>query len=159
MRGCGRRARSSLLDVTTATPASLVAALADLACRLRRLATVGCYDRLLGERGEGGARRLDRPFDLRLAMGGRDEGGLELRGRQVDPAVEQGVEEAAEEAEVRAPGRCGVEDLALGEIDRPHASHAVDAVGDPRLGGEPIEDRKSTRLNSSHVKISYAVFC
>src|SRR5690606_40341046 len=25
--------------------------------------------------------------------------------------------------------------------------------------GEPGEDRKSTRLNSSHVKISYAVFC
>src|SRR5207302_2856795 len=24
--------------------------------------------------------------------------------------------------------------------------------------GEPIKDRKSTRLNSSHVKISYAVF-
>src|SRR5690606_41638253 len=24
---------------------------------------------------------------------------------------------------------------------------------------EPREDRKSTRLNSSHVKISYAVFC
>src|SRR5690606_41616614 len=23
----------------------------------------------------------------------------------------------------------------------------------------PVEDRKSTRLNSSHVKISYAVFC
>jgi len=47
MRACGRRARSSLLDVTTATPASLVAALADLAYRLRRLATVGYYDRLL----------------------------------------------------------------------------------------------------------------
>src|SRR3989442_2793897 len=35
----------------------------------------------------------------------------------------------------------------------------------PRLGGElvfvvPAEpDRKSTRLNSSHVRISYAVFC
>src|SRR5436309_9285773 len=28
---------------------------------------------------------------------------------------------------------------------------------DPGRGGEP--DRKSTRLNSSHVKISYAVFC
>src|SRR5690606_41959081 len=30
------------------------------------------------------------------------------------------------------------------------------------IGPEPddvIEDRKSTRLNSSHVKISYAVFC
>src|SRR5436309_3622388 len=25
--------------------------------------------------------------------------------------------------------------------------------------GHPLEDRKSTRLNSSHVKISYAVFC
>src|SRR5207302_2629161 len=24
---------------------------------------------------------------------------------------------------------------------------------------EPVADRKSTRLNSSHVKISYAVFC
>src|SRR5690606_39987004 len=26
-------------------------------------------------------------------------------------------------------------------------------------GTTPVEDRKSTRLNSSHVKISYAVFC
>src|SRR2546430_11720229 len=25
--------------------------------------------------------------------------------------------------------------------------------------GEPLEDRKSTRLNSSHSQISYAVFC
>src|SRR5690554_7515045 len=25
--------------------------------------------------------------------------------------------------------------------------------------GAPLEDRKSTRLNSSHVRISYAVFC
>src|SRR5690606_40862201 len=33
----------------------------------------------------------------------------------------------------------------------------------PRAGGKPTDnptpDRKSTRLNSSHVKISYAVFC
>src|SRR3712207_9122600 len=27
------------------------------------------------------------------------------------------------------------------------------------LGGEVLEDRKSTRLNSSHANISYAVFC
>src|SRR5438874_10194985 len=26
-------------------------------------------------------------------------------------------------------------------------------------GGDPLADRKSTRLNSSHVEISYAVFC
>src|SRR5690606_40575213 len=35
--------------------------------------------------------------------------------------------------------------------------------GSPTLSalevGDPLEDRKSTRLNSSHVKISYAVFC
>src|SRR3712207_5922566 len=32
-----------------------------------------------------------------------------------------------------------------------------DAVNDPLLSG--IKDRKSTRLNSSHANISYAVFC
>src|SRR3712207_7456752 len=28
-----------------------------------------------------------------------------------------------------------------------------------RVEGRPLEDRKSTRLNSSHANISYAVFC
>src|SRR3712207_8297934 len=38
-------------------------------------------------------------------------------------------------------------------------------VGVHRLGGDPVDhggrdgDRKSTRLNSSHANISYAVFC
>src|SRR5690606_41800207 len=56
---------------------------------------------------------------------------------------------------------------------RTHAPHAVRAVG-PRgrsrraafpqrhqrdRAGARRRDRKSTRLNSSHVKISYAVFC
>src|SRR5690349_24004600 len=38
--------------------------------------------------------------------------------------------------------------------------HWLDGV--QRIGltaGEPVADRKSTRLNSSHVEISYAVFC
>src|SRR3712207_7888019 len=30
---------------------------------------------------------------------------------------------------------------------------------DPRAGRGSLEDRKSTRLNSSHANISYAVFC
>src|SRR5690625_7796090 len=30
---------------------------------------------------------------------------------------------------------------------------------DPARRGERVPDRKSTRLNSSHVAISYAVFC
>src|ERR1039457_7577999 len=37
-----------------------------------------------------------------------------------------------------------------------HARLAVDPMA--RAGGNPI-DRKSTRLNSSHLVISYAVFC
>src|SRR5690606_41696039 len=37
---------------------------------------------------------------------------------------------------------------------------ARDHVDDAAQGDVPLEaDRKSTRLNSSHVKISYAVFC
>src|SRR3712207_7667048 len=34
-----------------------------------------------------------------------------------------------------------------------------EVVGSPRSSGEPSADRKSTRLNSSHANISYAVFC
>src|SRR3712207_8052061 len=34
----------------------------------------------------------------------------------------------------------------------------VGAVGEQRVGPE-VGDRKSTRLNSSHANISYAVFC
>src|SRR2546426_8419806 len=32
-------------------------------------------------------------------------------------------------------------------------------VGNPALSADEVEDRKSTRLNSSHLVISYAVFC
>src|SRR5207245_9537086 len=52
---------------------------------------------------------------------------------------------------------------------RPHAArqralhghgHGARALRRQRLGGEHVlEDRKSTRLNSSHGSISYAVFC
>src|SRR5690606_41463106 len=40
---------------------------------------------------------------------------------------------------------------------RVHAHHGADEVVRGLHVGHP--DRKSTRLNSSHVKISYAVFC
>src|SRR5690554_4828694 len=33
------------------------------------------------------------------------------------------------------------------------------STGEIQSGGSTITDRKSTRLNSSHVRISYAVFC
>src|SRR5690625_6715618 len=37
-------------------------------------------------------------------------------------------------------------------------SHLIDSLNDPSLE-YPEQDRKSTRLNSSHVATSYAVFC
>src|SRR3712207_8593722 len=60
------------------------------------------------------------------------------------------------------------------DVDRVPLRDLVDGVGDD-VGGQPqgvlgredvgpagevlLEDRKSTRLNSSHANISYAVFC
>src|SRR5206468_13109311 len=48
-----------------------------------------------------------------------------------------------------------------GEFDQPHAL-AMDSRGRLFVGdrnNNRIQDRKSTRLNSSHDQISYAVFC
>src|SRR3712207_7478250 len=47
-------------------------------------------------------------------------------------------------------------------VDRPLERRAIDphaVEGDPARGVDQVEDRKSTRLNSSHANISYAVFC
>src|SRR3712207_7408027 len=52
---------------------------------------------------------------------------------------------------------------AAGDGDRPgqdaHKRDALLADGDGGIVGPPVLDRKSTRLNSSHANISYAVFC
>src|SRR5438034_2594195 len=47
-----------------------------------------------------------------------------------------------------------VHELAVARLDA--AAHPVDVV---RRVGHRFQDRKSTRLNSSHTVISYAVFC
>src|SRR5262245_64439176 len=50
-------------------------------------------------------------------------------------------------------------DLAVGdEANLEGALRLGDAIGGHQVSGH-IEDRKSTRLNSSHLGISYAVFC
>src|SRR5690606_39441837 len=63
---------------------------------------------------------------------------------------------------------CQPEGQAVGERRRPvfleeHLDHVraelEHAEGPHPVGTVAILDRKSTRLNSSHVKISYAVFC
>src|ERR1022692_5223430 len=54
-----------------------------------------------------------------------------------------------------------------GRAPRPRAHHALLALGGESrdfhfqvaIGERPFLDRKSTRLNSSHLVISYAVFC
>src|SRR5690554_7444021 len=47
------------------------------------------------------------------------------------------------------------------DVEHPHVEDLLDGLADLGLGrvGRDLEDRKSTRLNSSHVRISYAVFC
>src|SRR2546430_12694017 len=60
--------------------------------------------------------------------------------------------------------RRGTENITRGPaMTVAEAVRAIDAgrglVRDELRGGESMKDRKSTRLNSSHSQISYAVFC
>src|SRR5207249_12137331 len=83
------------------------------------------------------------------------------RSGQREPACHSSIEAV----EVQAQTRFGLgrgdplEQVATGHAhpyERPHDGIAHE----PRLVGEHRDrDRKSTRLNSSHVSISYAVFC
>src|SRR5947209_1175349 len=47
--------------------------------------------------------------------------------------------------------------IAMGGFDA--TAVRLTSNGEVRLAGHPVADRKSTRLNSSHANISYAVFC
>src|SRR5438045_5443707 len=67
-----------------------------------------------------------------------------------------------------AVGRCLARAVVVERLDRPTPVLGVLCVGDhtvdhlrcaPRLAAGEGQDRKSTRLNSSHLGISYAVFC
>src|SRR2546426_5879513 len=62
-----------------------------------------------------------------------------------------------------APGAQGLQDdLGIGartEEDPAPAQLPAQLVGVVQLSGSCAGDRKSTRLNSSHLVISYAVFC
>src|SRR3712207_7367263 len=60
---------------------------------------------------------------------------------------------AAPQADPRVAGRAGALAQPLGRRRRPPGREGVGPVD-----GRP-PDRKSTRLNSSHANISYAVFC
>src|SRR3712207_7355618 len=65
--------------------------------------------------------------------------------------------------EMRVPFEAHVDPLSVPELHECGVEIEVDAYGDRRgqrlVGEHSREDRKSTRLNSSHANISYAVFC
>src|SRR5256885_4967040 len=79
-----------------------------------------------------------------------------FRSRSETPLVGTGMERpVAIDSGVTVVNRRG------GTVDSVDASRIVVRVNDEETtAGEPgVEDRKSTRLNSSHLVISYAVFC
>src|SRR3712207_8812928 len=55
-------------------------------------------------------------------------------------------------------GQCAGEDVARVARRRSVPHHNI-AIKRDRGNGRTLRDRKSTRLNSSHANISYAVFC
>src|SRR3712207_8874829 len=66
-------------------------------------------------------------------------------------------DDGAQRRQVVVRPRVGAGLLAAHHVGRPHAED-----GGPHASGvgpERVGDRKSTRLNSSHANISYAVFC
>src|SRR5690606_38768841 len=84
-------------------------------------------------------RRLGQLGDSLVVVGGGDRPwNVHVHVNDVGAAVEAGVEAGR-------PYR-----ITVTRFDEPPAHPAGEAAG---------RDRKSTRLNSSHVKISYAVFC
>src|SRR5690606_40514118 len=73
--------------------------------------------------------------------------------------------ETLQERRVTAEARFEELDMQLADSQERHAQlddsviEAERKLNQAREQQRALEDRKSTRLNSSHVKISYAVFC
>src|SRR3712207_8953901 len=64
------------------------------------------------------------------------------------------------EDETAGPGAQRFEDVVVHVEGREHQDPRGPVCRqDPARGLQAVEDRKSTRLNSSHANISYAVFC
>src|SRR5699024_12149300 len=84
-----------------------------------------------------------------------DRGDRESRtGEQlVHPRVRRGRWTAVEEPERERPQHSAAQGASC------EAAASAGEAPHHLLRGKPCRDRKSTRLNSSHVSISYAVFC
>src|SRR5690606_39465031 len=105
-------------------------------------------------RGRGGlGRRLDRQ-EPRVDLAQRDRQRLLLVTRLDERAdvLEQALVELGVVGVDLTRALCGVDDERVLRVS------LLEQLVDRRVG-DALRDRKSTRLNSSHVKISYAVFC
>src|SRR5207253_6651424 len=79
----------------------------------------------------------------------------ELRGARREPARRTGA--PPDQAGQESRRQCGQQDPCAAERCARDPAEALDEGG--RAERLLAQDRKSTRLNSSHVAISYAVFC
>src|SRR5690606_41593233 len=78
--------------------------------------------------------------------------------RSSDLTEESGIGRHSAPALERAKGLSPIAASVVGALDElPDDQRAVFLLKE--VAHLPLRDRKSTRLNSSHVKISYAVFC
>src|SRR3712207_7061486 len=79
------------------------------------------------------------------------------------PVLEFGLRHGGAERDVPQRGGLGHVGVAGGKVGKERAlGDSTGGVIDGAVGEVPVDgqaDRKSTRLNSSHANISYAVFC
>src|SRR5699024_12537717 len=88
-----------------------------------------------------------RSSDLPAATGESEE--VEALRARLEPLLPRAVEDLKDL--VRIPS------IAFAGYDTEPVRRSAEAVAAQQLGDRPAPDRKSTRLNSSHVSISYAV--
>src|SRR3712207_8851851 len=82
-----------------------------------------------------------------------------FRSRGSQPEVERGLQRQAGAVGVGAVGGAGGVAGAVVDDALEQAEGGLEAAAVGELRGAAGGDRKSTRLNSSHANISYAVFC
>src|SRR5690606_4376206 len=150
----GQALRGPLRDRPEALQRGLVA----LAGRLRHLGAADALGAAAAELQQAPRHRGRHPGQVARLV---DEGvaaGVLLPAAAVAAAAAAAVRDDPEVAHLRADAEPAPVELAVDD----------DAAADPGAEGHQdeevlaapgAEDRKSTRLNSSHVKISYAVFC
>src|SRR5699024_11316635 len=107
----------------------------------------------------------DNEGEQRSTCSSADERGWE---RRIPPDAECGTGNSCDGSRDENAQEPSVQNRAVDRLERAHERVIIytsesgnDGAGEYEESSceQPIGDRKSTRLNSSHVSISYAVFC